>query len=333
MRVARFRIMVGFAVFAFLLAALALSLSLSTRDPRSGSDSASVDSEAGAGSVSDGHMVDGPGVGAGLLPEEETRKARDAVTHAAAFDHGRSLLGSPPESAEDLFDLVSSDYGWREPQRASNYALWSGACRSSREIASSGHRGESTVMSAEMLEGFSELSSFCGSLDLDAESMALDRLEAVIGANDDSTHGVAVESIAARLDAATTSGAALQAALEALADSIRSFDEARAKSVLWEIANRQLLDSPDFDRAEFWHASLRVSQDVAVTLICSEFGGCRGTDHPVVLRYCTAKFTEEGLVCDSPSSIQDAIFQTSAPVVFGWYLRYLDAIRTRLMQI
>lgn len=333
MKAARFRVVVGFAVVAFLLTALLLGLLFGTNDPRNWDDSELGGSGADAGSGPALDLVAERGMEADGLPEEEMRNARDAVTDAPAFDHGRSLLGSPPESAEELFDLASSEYVWDGSQLASNYALWSRACRSSREIASTHPRGESKVMSAEMLEGFSELSSFCGSLDLDAEAMALDRLEAVMGANEDSAHGVADRDIAARLDAAGTKEAARQAALEALARSIQSFDEARAEYVLWQIANRGLLDSPEFDRAEFWHASLRVSQDVAVTLVCNEFGGCRGTNHPVVLRYCGAKYSEEGLVCDSPSSIQDAIFQTSAPVVFGWYLRYFDAIRTRLLQI
>jgi hypothetical protein len=249
------------------------------------------------------------------------------------FEGSASTWESPPDSADELFELAASKNKWDKSQVLANYRLWSQACSSSNQLSLAMPSVEAEkYISKEMRQGFSELSAFCGSLHSRSELMALDRFEEILDGSrsQNEPQSARFESLGDELDFRLTNESKLEVALEALARSIRAFDEAHAAFVLWEIANRRLLGYSDLRSAGFWHASLRVTQDVAATLICDEFGGCRGPGHPMVLRYCITKYSNEGFVCNSPASLQDAIFQTSPPVIYDWYLRYYDVIRSEL---
>ena len=252
------------------------------------------------------------------------------------FGVGSKTWLSPPDSAAELFERAALEHRWKRAQILANYQLWSEACGAVRQVASSPTSDNmESYISYEMREGFSTLSAFCGSLDSEADLLALERLEEILDrdAGPKLKRDSGSQDLDDTLDLQPTKESALRFALEQLVSSIRAFDEAGVGSVLWQIANRRLLDSPDLESAEFWHASLRVSQDVAVTLICNEFGGCRGAEHPLVLRYCANKFRTEGLICNLPYSLQEAIFQTSPPVIYDWYLRFYSAIRSELARL
>jgi len=91
--------------------------------------------------------------------------------------------------------------------------------------------------------------------------------------------------------------------------------------------------APEFNNVDFKNSYLRIVYGkMSALLLCPELGGCRGSDNLLVLRYCLTKYWREGIACESPASLEEAMYQTTPPVVYDWLVRFYSYVQAKRLE-
>lgn len=123
---------------------------------------------------------------------------------------------------------------------------------------------------------------------------------------------------------------ALEAAFDRLRTAIRNVDELQTQAAIMSLTGSGLYPQIEETgpRSEWFLDGL--SFPLANALLCQRLDGCRGPAHPYVVKYCLMEHQNRNRVCDSPSSIDDAIYQTLTPVEFENYLQLYGWLTSQL---
>lgn len=278
----------------------------------------------------------------GAIPFDETTSQRDQSESASVarlkltrVDASRlndaSVSYTSAASVADYLSAQAEEFGWSERQRLSNASLWAESCKRANALASAPEVNLQEVgFSNALVTGIHELSQFCGNIDIDAELRGLDLLEEIseFGLRFDGE----INQLSRDLSESGASDLATQVAFRLLRTSLDRHDEGSVSGVLRMIAHHELYESISLDDPEFKFIYPSIIDDVAVSLLCAEQDGCFGKRHPIVLRYCMQKYLS-GSICSSPSSISEAIFQTSTPVQYGWFNAYHNYVVRQLIDL
>ncbi|AKS41667.1 hypothetical protein [Wenzhouxiangella marina] len=254
------------------------------------------------------------------LPEPATRTP----------EPGRPALSSAPTATQFLRD-AAKHFGWTERQFRENVILWSAPCQQARSMSRvPGEQLASLGLNSEFANGTLRLAQFCGNVDLEASLATLDALEQSL--SDDWNPEDERSQLASEVDEFGVSEALVDGSIRLLRSSLDRLDEGGVANLLGVIADRGLIDSERLSAPEFRFIAPHIISDVALTLICSETDGCVGEYHPIVIRYCLQKF-QFGQLCNSPTSLADAIRQTTSPIHYDWYLVFHNYLRSRLSRL
>lgn len=113
---------------------------------------------------------------------------------------------------------------------------------------------------------------------------------------------------------------ALEAAFDRLESAIRNLNEDKTRGSIRAIISSGLYPQIEETGPESrWTLSM-LEFPLAHALLCQRMDGCTGTTHPYVVKYCLMEYKYRNRYCDSPNSINDAIYQTLTPVEFDSYL-------------
>ncbi|MDX1626959.1 MAG: hypothetical protein R3323_10630 [Wenzhouxiangellaceae bacterium] len=126
---------------------------------------------------------------------------------------------------------------------------------------------------------------------------------------------------------------ALEDLLIHLRDALRDANEPRAQAAIMQIIDTDLFPYiEETGPRSRWALSL-LSFPLANAMICRATDGCRGTDHPIVVRYCLLEHTLRNRLCATPAHIDDAIHQTLTPVEYENFLQLHSWISGRLAAV
>lgn len=126
---------------------------------------------------------------------------------------------------------------------------------------------------------------------------------------------------------------ALEAAFERLRNAIRNMDELKTQAAIMNITSSGLY--PQIEETgprSKWTLSL-LDFALANVLLCQRMDGCRGPAHPYVVKYCLMEYHARNRYCESPNSIDDAIYQTLTPVEYASYLQFYGWLTSQLARL
>jgi len=120
--------------------------------------------------------------------------------------------------------------------------------------------------------------------------------------------------------------------MERLDQALGALDESLVVSALWQLSLRgaELIAPPIAGDEGSYHFYDDASFLVAAALICREVGGCRGEEHPLVLRQC-ALGPPRSTGCYRPTDLLDAIYQTTTPVEYMAFTALYDQVVSLLV--
>jgi hypothetical protein len=267
--------------------------------------------------------------------QHSSRSASQTALGAGQNQAGQETTNSPTynsaTSAAEYLSSAAERFEWSEQQVFTNASLWNSACSEAIKISSVQSDNLSRIgLSDSLVDQARELSNFCINLDLESELAGLDLVEKINEEGID--FDIERERLAQDLRESGATDHASEAAFRLLQASIDRHDEGGVAGMLTAIVHYELFESRALNDPEFQYVYPSIIGDVSLTLLCVQQGGCIGEKHPVVLRYCMQKYLS-GFICSGPTSISDAIFQTSTPVQYRWFNAYYNYVVRRLRDI
>ena len=127
-----------------------------------------------------------------------------------------------------------------------------------------------------------------------------------------------------------TCDGAIEAAFKRLGNAIRNLDELKTQAAIMNIIDSGLYPRIEETGPGSEWALVMLSVPLSTALLCRRLDGCRGPAHPHVVKYCLLEYGKRNRLCDSPSGIEDAIYQTLTPVEFNNYLQLYGWLTSQL---
>ena len=231
-------------------------------------------------------------------------------------------------SASDFLDDLAEQFDWSDEQIASNYMRWHTACTNSRSILEMDPEGARNLgYSDENREQFVAFVEFCSNVDIESEAMWLEFYEENEGSPNPRLNEI--DHFNRSLDGHSSKDRALEIALDFLHESLSRFDETGVLVAVNSIVHHELYRNELFDSLAFRRSASSIGNLVVISLLCDYADGCVGREHPMVQRYCFGLIFS-GEFCSNAGSVHDAIFQTTSPNNYYWYLQYYDYLRSAL---
>lgn len=126
---------------------------------------------------------------------------------------------------------------------------------------------------------------------------------------------------------------ALEAAFKPLLDAIRNLDEDKTRASIGEIVRSGLYPRIEETGQTTQWVLYMLDFALAHALLCQRMDGCIGPAHPYIVKYCLTEYKFRNRYCDSPNSIDDAIYQTLTPVEFQNYLQFYSWMTFQLTRL
>lgn len=282
------------------------------------------------------------------LPKKETaiQSARPASAQKAVFDQSEQVAGKDTHHLESFPDIVTyfqeaaAQNDWRESELIGNLRHWKDVCQKAEKI--SGLPEEKRANSSKlipMVPGHERLAAFCGSINgPEQEQQMLDHLEHVLETWENSGGDLPENpespyvKLRHALERAKTPEEIERLVFPELNRQIKALNEIGIETVLVFLTEeiRKGKIAPEFNNVDFESTYMRIIYGgVSTLLLCPELGGCRGSDDLLVLRYCLNKFWQEGIACASPASLEEAVYQTTPPVIYDWMVRFYSYVQAK----
>lgn len=250
----------------------------------------------------------------------------EAAHQPDPFSEGTRLI--------EIFDEAMSLYGWTERELRGNQAQWGHYCEQVEPYADKSIDIEKL---SRMLPGAQTLVNFasvCGDfvedVELQERDLASSRPEETVSPLEHQDW-IRERKRIREMHQAGAIEDARELAIQRLDHALRRLDENDVHGALGDmiIGGAELISPPIADDQATYGYYLAVMTSVGSALICSELGGCRGEQHPMVLRQCVSSI-ERNQGCYQPENIIDAIYQTHTPVEYMAFIAFYDQVTSLL---
>lgn len=123
---------------------------------------------------------------------------------------------------------------------------------------------------------------------------------------------------------------ALDIIMRELESALDRLSVPRTQVVIGETITNSIYPGVEERGMNSWGNLIRSAFPTAFTLVCDRLDGCIGVDHPFIVAYCLEKNATSHRLCNLPSSMSEAIYQTLTPVEHQQYLALLNWIDAEL---
>lgn len=226
------------------------------------------------------------------------------------------------DSIVDFLDRVADESGWTANDLSSNIMIWEQSCALAKK---SSELSPSEFITTEGIERARRFSEYCSDISKKSELAVLDSLER---RSDRLLENRPPESVLENLDEYSRKQG-LGLIFRELGVALDRLNEAKVQSLVATLIMKSFYQTErQIGTMENFLLHKLIPQ-ISTDLICQRLGGCTGKDHPVVLRFCLL-MEDEGVFCDNPSSIVEAIYQTTTPVEYRAFLSFRDWVFSEL---
>lgn len=227
-------------------------------------------------------------------------------------------------TAAEFIENLAERANWDSGTISRNVASWLNVCPTATKQAS---LQPSRFVSEDAISQAQSLAAYCEGI---REKTELARLENLENNLDNRLSETAPTGIFDSLDSYSREDA-LNVVMRELKFAIEKFDEAIIRLIMLEIVDNELYP-PEFRKGvPNPILFLKIETPVSVSIFCQHIGGCKGAQHPIVLRYCFGIQEDLQVYCSSPQNLQEAVYQTLTPVEYEVYLEFMNWLNAELL--
>lgn len=248
----------------------------------------------------------------------------EVTSNQSDSDYAATLI-EEAQSAQEMLEGAELAFNWSTTELTNNQEIWLDVC----EKAEKPNPGPELTMRAPYSRG---LKGFCSKF---KETIGAE-FEAIRHHDEDyfreRLHDTSLDGIMRKHGKSRP----VDALVADLSTALERLDEFTVMVDLFFLVFNELIEPPIHDErignSYVLYSDGGVYVAVGLALMCQEVGGCRGQNHPYVLRLCTPTNPyRPGVFCYRPTDIFDAIYQTQTPIEHSAFWSMFNQVNALLV--